>query len=63
MPGEQAETRLLTSLLLSGLSDQAIARELGVSPRTAQRKLAAMLQDLGAHTRFQAGVQAAMRDL
>ncbi|MEV8375540.1 hypothetical protein AB0P21_22580 [Kribbella sp. NPDC056861] len=63
VPDEQAEARLLTSLLLSGLSDQAIAKELGVSPRTAQRKLAAMLQDLGAHTRFQAGVQAAMRDL
>jgi hypothetical protein len=62
-PDGAAETRLLTSLLLSGLSDQAIARELGVSPRTAQRKLAALLQDLGAHTRFQAGVQAAIRDL
>ncbi|WBQ07016.1 hypothetical protein [Kribbella sp. CA-293567] len=63
VPDEQEEARLLTSLLLSGLSDHAIARELGVSPRTAQRKLAAMLQDLGAHTRFQAGVQAAIRDL
>lgn len=63
VPDEGAETRLLTSLLLSGLSDQAIARELGVSPRTAQRKIAALMHDLGAQTRFQAGAQAALRDL
>ena len=37
MPDDAAETRLLISLLLSGFSDQAIAQELGVSPRTAQR--------------------------
>ncbi|NEA32232.1 hypothetical protein [Streptomyces sp. SID13031] len=60
---EEAESRLLTALLLSGLSDQAIARELGVSPRTAQRKIAALMHDLGAQTRFQAGAQAALRDL
>ncbi|MEU4394957.1 hypothetical protein [Kribbella sp. NPDC023855] len=63
VPDDAAETRLLISLLLSGFSDHAIAQELGVSPRTAQRKLAALLHDLGAHTRFQAGVQAAIRDL
>jgi DNA-binding NarL/FixJ family response regulator len=63
VPDEEAEARLLTSLLLSGLADGQIARELGVSPRTAQRKLAALMQELGAQTRFQAGAQAALRDL
>lgn len=59
----EAEGHLLTSLLLSGLTDHAIARQLGVSPRTTQRKLAALMHDLGARTRFQAGAQAALRDL
>jgi hypothetical protein len=63
VPDDAAEARLLTSLLLSGLSDGQIARELGVSPRTAQRKLAALMHELGAQTRFQAGAQAALRDL
>jgi hypothetical protein len=53
----------LVALLLAGLTDQAIARQLGVSARTAQRKIAALMQDLGARTRFQAGAQAAIRDL
>jgi DNA-binding NarL/FixJ family response regulator len=53
----------LVALLLSGLTDQAIARQLGVSARTAQRKIAALMQELGARTRFQAGAQAAIRDL
>ncbi|WP_020385692.1 hypothetical protein [Kribbella catacumbae] len=60
---DQAEAHLLTSLLLSGLTDHAIARQLGVSPRTTQRKLAALMHELGARTRFQAGAQAALRDL
>jgi hypothetical protein len=49
-------------LLLAGLTDQAIARRIGVGHRTAQRRIAALLKDLGARTRFQAGVQAALRD-
>jgi hypothetical protein len=49
-------------LLLAGLTDQAIARRIGVGHRTAQRRMAALLKDLGARTRFQAGVQAALRD-
>ena len=57
------DTDALVALLLSGLTDQAIARQLGVSPRTAQRKIAALMQELGARTRFQAGAQAAIRDL
>ncbi|WP_165553204.1 helix-turn-helix transcriptional regulator [Kribbella speibonae] len=51
----------LVKLLLAGLTDQAIARQLGVSERTAQRKIAALMQELGARTRFQAGAQAAIK--
>ncbi|TDO35615.1 regulatory LuxR family protein [Kribbella sp. VKM Ac-2527] len=65
LPAESADDGIeaLVALLLSGLTDQAIARQLGVSARTAQRKIATLMQDLGAHTRFQAGAQAAIRDL
>ncbi|MEU8255955.1 hypothetical protein AB0C06_17050 [Micromonospora inaquosa] len=52
----------LVALLLSGLTDQAIARQLGVGYRTAQRHIAALMATLGARTRFQAGVQAARRE-
>ena len=51
--------RLIT-LLLSGLTDEAIAHQLGLSHRTVQRRVAALMAELGAHTRFQAGVQAAL---
>ncbi|MFC7589461.1 hypothetical protein ACFQYP_41580 [Nonomuraea antimicrobica] len=49
----------LVALLLSGLTDEAIARQLGVSSRTAERRIAGLMARLGARTRFQAGVQAA----
>ena len=54
------QQRLIT-LLLSGLTDEAIARQLGLSHRTVQRRVAAFMTDLGAHTRFQAGVKAALQ--
>jgi DNA-binding CsgD family transcriptional regulator len=63
LPVESTDHEQLVALLLSGLTDQAIARQLGVSARTAQRKIAALMQDLGARTRFQAGAQAAIREL
>lgn len=53
----------LVPLLVAGLGDQAIARQLGVSPRTLSRQLAALLELLGARTRFQAGVLAVARGL
>lgn len=56
-----AENQRIMALLLSGLTDQAIARQLGVSYRTVQRRIAALMHTLGAQTRFQAGVQAALR--
>jgi DNA-binding CsgD family transcriptional regulator len=38
-----ADDQRLTALLLSGLTDEAIARQLGVSYRTAQRRIAALI--------------------
>lgn len=52
-------TRLVT-LLLSGLTDESIAHQLGLSHRTVQRRVATLMAELGAHTRFQAGVRAAL---
>jgi Homeodomain-like domain len=57
----EPDQRLIT-LLLSGLTDRAIARQLGIGYRTVQRRVAALLADLGVHTRFQAGVRVALRE-
>ncbi|GAB1640091.1 hypothetical protein [Krasilnikovia sp. MM14-A1259] len=68
-PGEQThradqptpdELRLL-SLLASGATDEAIAAQLGLAHRTYQRRLRALLDRLGANTRFQAGMHATLR--
>jgi sugar-specific transcriptional regulator TrmB/DNA-binding CsgD family transcriptional regulator len=55
------ETTLL-GLLAAGLTDEAIARHLGIGLRTAQRQLRQLLVRLGVETRFQAGVQAKARN-
>ncbi|SDF95457.1 regulatory protein, luxR family [Lentzea fradiae] len=52
------ETRKLMALLSAGLTDESIARELGVSERTVHRRVSRLQQLLGAQTRFQLGVQA-----
>jgi DNA-binding CsgD family transcriptional regulator len=57
-----ADTQRLVTLLLSGVTDAAIARQLGLSHRTVQRRVAALMAEMGTHTRFQAGVQAALRE-
>ncbi|MBC7639022.1 MAG: helix-turn-helix transcriptional regulator, partial [Rhodoferax sp.] len=48
-------------LLAGGATDETIARQLGVSTRTVERRVRALLDQLGAETRFQAGAQAARR--
>lgn len=53
----------LLGLLAAGLTDEAIARQLGWHPRTVQRHVRALMEELGAQTRFQAGLQAARRGL
>jgi len=57
------EQRLMLRLLADGATDQAIARQLGVAPRTCTRKLRTLFELLGVESRFQAGVEAARRDL
>jgi DNA-binding CsgD family transcriptional regulator len=54
-------TRRLMALLSAGLTDEAIARELGISERTVHRRVSRLQQLLGAQTRFQLGVQASRR--
>ena len=51
----------LLTLLSAGLKDDAIARQLGVSPRTVARRVAELMEQLGARTRFQAGATAERR--
>ena len=55
-----AERRLLP-LLVGGLSDVAIARQLDWTERTVRRHLQRMMVKLNAGTRFQAGYQAVQR--
>src|SRR5690606_27499715 len=49
---------LVIRMLAAGLKDQAIARQLGVSTRTASRRVVRVLERLGVTTRFQAGAAA-----
>jgi DNA-binding CsgD family transcriptional regulator len=53
--------RTFLRLLGEGLTDQAIARRLGVSHRTARRIAADLMDKLGARSRFEAGLKAAAR--
>lgn len=55
------ERRTLLGLLAVGLTDEAIGRQLGWHPRTVQRHVHRLMAELGAQTRFQAGLQAAHR--
>lgn len=59
--GTTSDTRQLLTLLASGLKDDAIARQLGLSTRTMRRRIRTLLDELSAANRFQAGVQAARR--
>ena len=70
LTGWQPETRLdpteelddeLLALFATGLKDEAVARELGVSVRTLGRRTARLLRALGVRNRFQAGIQAERR--
>ncbi|GGS75844.1 hypothetical protein ACIBIZ_07595 [Nonomuraea spiralis] len=51
----------LLPLLISGLTDAAIGAQLGWSVRTVRRRVQAMMVQLDAQTRFQAGYQAVLR--
>lgn len=57
------EDRSLLTLLIAGLKDEAIARQLGWSLRTMRRRISRLNEILGAANRFQAGVIAVRRGL
>ncbi|TCM40236.1 LuxR C-terminal-related transcriptional regulator [Kribbella sp. VKM Ac-2568] len=56
------DARLMT-LLAAGFKDDAIARQLALSSRTVGRRVAELMETLGARTRFQAGIHAQRRRL
>ncbi|WP_130799789.1 helix-turn-helix transcriptional regulator [Streptomyces otsuchiensis] len=53
--------RSIAQLMSQGLTDEAVARRLGMSVRTCRRHIAALMRSLGSVSRFQAGVQLAQR--
>lgn len=57
---DEVDLRVLT-LMLSGLTDQAVGSQLGLSIRTVQRRVASLMDAAGVHTRIQLGVQAERR--
>jgi DNA-binding NarL/FixJ family response regulator len=50
-----AEVRQAAQLLATGLQDKAVARHEDVTVRTVRRRIALLMDFLGASTRFQAG--------
>ncbi len=57
------ERRLILALLAAGAKDEAIARNLRLSLRTVRRRVAALMDEVGASTRFQAGIEAVRRGI
>src|SRR5206468_3864766 len=55
--GEAIEIEVIW-LLAQGYTDEAVAKRLGVSPRTSRRSVNSVMRRLGAHSRFQAGAYA-----
>ncbi|MCI4039976.1 DNA-binding response regulator [Streptomyces sp. TRM75563] len=58
-PSINGRTSEVLRSLASGATDEAAAKELGMSLRTYRRRVAELLVTLGAGSRFQAGVRAA----
>jgi DNA-binding CsgD family transcriptional regulator/sugar-specific transcriptional regulator TrmB len=56
--GLNSQEAEVLNLLAQGLTDESIAKRLGVSPRTARRIAADLMDRLGARSRFEAGVRA-----
>ena len=57
----EGELRQLAHLLATGMTDIAIARQLGISERTVRRRVKDLLDELGVDSRFAAGARAAQR--
>ncbi|AXH97093.1 hypothetical protein DV701_14075 [Ornithinimicrobium avium] len=65
VPNGDAEARdvRLLELLALGFKDEAVARQLGVGLRTVRRRVAALMDEHGADTRFQLGLALGRRGL
>ncbi|SDH92724.1 regulatory protein, luxR family [Actinokineospora alba] len=59
--GLNAMEKEVLSLLATGLTDEVAGRRLGVSSRSVRRQMAALMDRLGASSRFEAGLKAAQR--
>lgn len=57
--GLTEQQRAALRMLASGVKDEQVARNLGVSLRTVSRLLSEVMNELGAASRFEAGVKAA----
>lgn len=55
------QDRELLTMLASGLKDEAIARRLDIHVHTVRRRITRLMKSLNTQTRFQTGVQAALR--
>ncbi|MBF8194306.1 helix-turn-helix transcriptional regulator [Nonomuraea sp. K274] len=55
------QQRELLALLGQGLTDEAAAKRLGVSQRTVRRMMAGLMQEMGARSRFEAGLKVSGR--
>lgn len=62
-PAPRSRGQRVLGLLAEGLTDEAIARRIGVSVRTVRSEVATAITTLGARGRFQAGVRAAQLGL
>lgn len=60
---DPALQRAVLEQLVTGAKDDVVARRLGLSVRTCRRHIAAIMHELGAESRFQAGVLAAKAGL
>jgi hypothetical protein len=57
--GPDRDDAQLLALLTTGLTDPVMARQLGISHRTFQRRLRTLMEGVGATTRFQLGARTA----
>lgn len=55
------QARALLLLMRSGCTDESIARQLGISPRTVLRRIRTLMDLAGCTTRFQLGCHAERR--
>ncbi|GIG56757.1 transcriptional regulator [Longispora fulva] len=53
----------LLGFAAAGYTDETIARRIGVNKRTVERRMRRIMDELGARTRFQAGLQAAHKGI